>query len=128
MHYLKGNARCHRTCHSITTWSCRKRISRGTSSLLALTIQRFCSPRKVSLVPAPFAVEQRLSLIQTVSTREDLFSINVLRSTAIAVPSILCSIRLQVVHRQAIGGDVFRWLFPQTNTPSTTFTSWWATP
>ena len=122
------NPRCYRTCHFITRWSRRKRTSRGTSSLLALTIQRFCSPRKVSLVPASFAVEQRLSLLQTVSTREDLLFINVLRSTAIAIPSILRSIRLQVVHRQTIVRDVLRWLFPRANTPSTTFVSWWATP
>ena len=111
-----------------TSRSTRDRRTCRPSSLLALTIQRFCSPREVSLVPASFAIEQRLSLIQTVSTREDLLFINVLRSTAVAVPSILCSVRLQVVHRQTIVRDVLRWLFPRANTPSTTFMSWWATP
>ena len=122
------STRRQRTCHSTTRWSLRERISQGGCSLLALAIQRCCSPRKLGLVSTPFAEEQRLFSIHTASTRVDLVSINILRPAAIAVPGTFCSIRLQVMTRQAIVSDAFWWLFLRRNTPSATFRGCQRTP
>ena len=117
-----------RTCNSVTRWSLRKRISQGGCSLLALAIQRCCSPRKFSLISTPFAEKQRLLLIHTASTSVDVVSIHILRPAVITIPVTFCPVWLQVVTRQAIVCDVLWWLFLRGNTPSATLIGCRTTP